>query len=294
MTLMKNVPDFRSECKSRKERSIFCAIFVIPSLDFGYNCPMLTLYSWNVNGIRALQKKGFLEWLDQTRPDILCIQETKADPHQLETEIVTPAGYFSYWASAERKGYSGVALFSRVKPSSVQIGMGIEEYDREGRTIIADYDDFVLINAYFPNGSRDHSRVPFKMAYKASFLQYCNQLREAGRKVIFCGDVNTAHREIDLARPKENEKTTGFLPIERAWIDKAVEQGYIDTFRHLCPDEEGAYSWWAYWGSARERNIGWRIDYFFITPDLVDQVSAAKIHADVHGSDHCPISLTLS
>lgn len=265
-----------------------------PTPNFGYNSPMLTLYSWNVNGVRAIQKKGFLEWLDQTRPEVLCIQETKAHPDQLEEQIVTPTGYFSYWAAAERKGYSGVALFSRAEPKSVQIGMGIEEYDREGRTIVADYDDFVLINAYFPNGSRDHSRVPFKMAYKASFLQYCNQLRQAGRKVIFCGDVNTAHREIDLARPKENEKTTGFLPIERAWIDEVVEQGYIDTFRHLHPDQEGAYSWWAYWGNARERNIGWRIDYFFITPNLIDRLSAAKIHADVLGSDHCPISLTLA
>jgi exodeoxyribonuclease-3 len=255
---------------------------------------MLTLYSWNVNGIRAAQRKGFLEWLHQTKPDILSIQETKAHPDQLDDEVKDPSGYHSYWASAKRKGYSGVALFSRSEPKSVQIGLGIEKFDLEGRTIIADYEDLVLITAYFPNGGRDLSRVPFKMAYKADFLEYCNQLRSSGRKVVFCGDVNTAHREIDLARPKQNGNSTGFLPIERAWIDKVVEEGYIDTFRHLHPEQEDAYSWWAYWGNARERNVGWRIDYFFTTPDLSDRIAAAEIHSDVFGSDHCPISLTMS
>ena len=254
---------------------------------------MLQLYSWNVNGIRAAERKGFLNWLRETQPDILCVQETKAHPDQLEPDLVQPEGYYAYWASAERKGYSGVALFSRDEPKSIELGLGIAEYDIEGRTIVADYDDFVLIAAYFPNGSRDHSRVPFKMAYKDAFLDFCNRLREDGRAVIFCGDVNTAHREIDLARPKENEKTTGFLPEERAWIDKVVAQGYIDTFRSLHPDTEDAYSWWAYWGKARERNVGWRIDYFFTSPDLQDRIAAAEIHADVMGSDHCPVSLTL-
>ncbi len=255
---------------------------------------MHTMYSWNVNGIRAVQKKGFLEWLQETQPDILGVQETKAHPDQLDHELKEISGYHIYWASAERKGYSGVALYSRLEPTSVQIGLGIDEYDVEGRTIVADYDDFVLITAYFPNGSRDHSRVPFKMAYKEAFLTYCNNLRDQGRSVVFCGDVNTAHREIDLARPKENQNTTGFLPEERAWIDNVVEEGYIDTFRHLYPGKEDAYSWWAYWGQARERNVGWRIDYFFTTPDLTDRITAAEIHSDVHGSDHCPISLTLS
>jgi exodeoxyribonuclease-3 len=254
---------------------------------------MLRLYSWNVNGIRAAHRKGFLDWIKDTHPDILCVQETKADPSQLDEELITPTGYTSYWASAERKGYSGVALFSRLKPISVRIGLGIEEYDREGRTIIADYGDFVLLTAYFPNGSRDHSRVPFKMAYKQAFLERCNQYRNSGRSIIFCGDVNTAHREIDLARPKENKDTTGFLPIERAWIDRVLDEGYIDTFRSLNPDQMDAYSWWAYWGKARERNVGWRIDYFFISPDLQDRVVAAGIHPEVIGSDHCPVSLTL-
>jgi exodeoxyribonuclease-3 len=255
---------------------------------------MPTLYSWNVNGIRAAQKKGFLDWLQETQPDILGLQETKAHPDQLDDALKAPPGYHVYWASAERKGYSGVALYSKLEPQSVQIGLGIDEYDREGRTIIADYDDFVLITAYFPNGSRDHSRVPFKMAYKDSFLEICNQYRASGRSLIFCGDVNTAHQEIDLARPKQNAKTTGFLPLERAWIDKVVEEGYIDTFRQQHPDRADAYTWWAYWGGARDRNVGWRIDYFFSTPDLDDRITNAEIHPEVLGSDHCPISLTLS
>jgi exodeoxyribonuclease-3 len=254
---------------------------------------MLSLYSWNVNGIRAAQNKGFLDWLHQTRPDILAIQETKAHPDQLDPELRIPEGYHVTWASAERKGYSGVALFTRQEPQSIQVGLGIEAFDREGRTIIADYGDFVLITAYFPNGARDHSRVPFKMDYKEAFLEACNRLRDDGRSVVFCGDVNTAHREIDLARPKQNENTTGFLPVERAWIDKVVEEGYLDTFRHQHPDQADAYSWWAYWGKARERNVGWRIDYFFITPDLEPRIASAEIHPEVHGSDHCPVSLTL-
>jgi exodeoxyribonuclease-3 len=255
---------------------------------------MITLYSWNVNGIRAAQKKGFLDWLSETQPDILGVQETKAHPDQLDDALRDPEAYHTYWASAEKKGYSGVGLYSRIKPKSVQIGLGIEEYDSEGRTVIAEYEDFTLLTAYFPNGSRDHSRVPFKLAYTAAFLDYCNQLRDQGKSVIFCGDVNTAHNEIDLARPKENHnKTTGFLDSERVWLDKIVEAGYIDIFRELNPDLEGAYTWWSLRSGARERNVGWRIDYFFISPDLRDRVVAAELHPDVMGSDHCPLSLTL-
>jgi exodeoxyribonuclease III len=255
---------------------------------------MITLYSWNVNGIRAIQKKGFLEWLYATQPDILCVQETKADPEQLDPELRQPAGYYTYWGySTIKKGYSGVALYTKIEPLSVQVGMGIADYDVEGRTLVADYGDFVLIGAYFPNGSRDHSRVPFKMAYKAAFLTYSESLRASGRSVIFCGDVNTAHRDIDIARPKQNQHTTGFLPEERAWIDQVVTVGYLDSYRILYPDQASAYSWWPFWRNARERNVGWRIDYFFVTPDLKDRVVEAQIHTDVMGSDHCPISLTL-
>ena len=252
----------------------------------------MNLFSWNVNGIRAAQKKGFLAWVTKTRPDVICLQETKAQPEQLDPELLEPDGYRSYWSSAERKGYSGVALYTRTEPLSVQIGLGQEEFDREGRTILADFDDFVLLATYVPNGSRDHSRVPFKMAYKKALLDICNALRAEGRSVIFCGDINTAHREIDLARPKQNQKSTGFLPIEREWIDLVVDQGYIDTFRDQHP-ERTAYSWWAYWGGARERNVGWRLDYFFASADLSEKIVSAEIHPDVFGSDHCPVSLTL-
>jgi exodeoxyribonuclease-3 len=254
---------------------------------------MTILYSWNVNGIRAAHKKGFLAWLEQAGPDILAVQETKCHPDQLDAELRQPAGYHSYWAYAERKGYSGVALYSKREPRQVTIGLGIPEFDCEGRTIVADYGDYTLIAAYFPNGSRDHSRVPFKMAYKKEFLAYCQALRAAGRKVIFTGDVNTAHKEIDLARPKQNQNTTGFLPEERAWIDEVIAKGYVDTFRQLYPDRAGAYSWWSFIGGARSRNVGWRLDYFFVTPDLLPRLKAAAIHQDVHGSDHCPVSLTL-
>ncbi|MFN2190080.1 MAG: exodeoxyribonuclease III [Candidatus Promineifilaceae bacterium] len=254
---------------------------------------MKNLYSWNVNGLRAAHRKGFLDWLAAEVPDVIGVQETKCHPDQLDEEVRNPPGYYSYWASAERKGYSGVALYTREKPQWVQIGLGIEEFDSEGRTIVADYGDYILITAYFPNGSRDHSRVPFKMRYKAAFLDFCNSLRNEGRHVIFCGDVNTAHQEVDLARPKQNQKTTGFLPIERAWIDEVVEQGYVDTFRWLNPDAVGGYTWWSYIGRARDRNVGWRIDYFFITPELMPMVKTAEIHPDIMGSDHCPVSITI-
>jgi exodeoxyribonuclease-3 len=255
---------------------------------------MLRLYSWNVNGLRAVHRKGvFLEWLARTQPDILCLQETKCRPDQLDEALLNPPGYVTYWAAAERGGYSGVALYTRLAPRSVQVGMGITEYDGEGRTLIADFGGFVLINAYFPNGGRDHSRVPFKMRYKADFLDYAERLRQQGRSVIFCGDVNTAHREIDLARPRQNRNTTGFMPIEREWLDRVIEHGYLDTFRALYPDTVGAYTWWAQVTFSREKNVGWRLDYFFVSPDLWPHVTDAAIHPDVFGSDHCPVSLSL-
>jgi exodeoxyribonuclease-3 len=254
---------------------------------------MTTLYSWNVNGLRAAHKKGFFDWLAVSQPDIVCLQETKCRPDQLDEPLRRPPGYHTYWASAERAGYSGVALYSRHEPRSVQIGLGMEEYDREGRTIVAEYDEFVLIGAYFPNGGRDHVRVPFKMAYKAEFLAYCEALRSAGKRVVFCGDVNTAHQEIDLARPRQNQDRTGFLPEERAWLDEVVAKGYVDTFRELNPEKVGAYTWWTYIGGARARNVGWRLDYFFISPELRPFLVDAAIHPEIMGSDHCPISLTL-
>ena len=253
----------------------------------------MKLYSWNVNGIRAAQKKGFLDWLHAEQPDVLTIQETKAHPDQLDPELREPAGYCSWWVSAERKGYSGVALFSKIEPQEVKLGLGIDKFDSEGRTIIADFGDFTLMSTYLPNGKASRERLRYKMDYKEAFLNYANSLRAAGKSVAFCGDINTAHNEIDLTHPKPNSKYSGFLREERDWMDKVVAQGYIDSYRHLNPEREGAYSWWSMRSGARAKNVGWRIDYFFISPDLLEKMAGADIHADVMGSDHCPISLTL-
>ncbi|MCY4247637.1 MAG: exodeoxyribonuclease III [Chloroflexi bacterium] len=253
----------------------------------------MKVVSWNVNGIRAAHRKGFLDWLHAEAPDVLTVQETKAHPEQLPAKLRQPDGYRSWWASAERKGYSGVGLYSKSQPRDVQIGLGIEKFDSEGRTIIADYGDFTLMTTYLPNGKASAERLRYKMEYKEAFLDYANGLRAAGKSVVFCGDINTAHNEIDLTHPKPNSKVSGFLREERDWIDKVVEQGYIDIYRHRNPEKEGAYSWWSLRSGARAKNVGWRIDYFFISPDLLERVATAEIHADVMGSDHCPISLTL-
>ena len=253
----------------------------------------MKLYSWNVNGIRAAQKKGFLDWFHAEKPDLLTVQETKAWPEQLDPELRQPAGYHTWWVHAERKGYSGVGLFSKTEPRNIKLGLGIEKFDSEGRTIIADYGDFTLMSTYLPNGKGSEERLRYKMEYKEAFLDYANNLRAAGKSVVFCGDINTAHNEIDLTHPKPNSKYSGFLREERDWMDKVVDQGYIDSYRHLNPEREGAYSWWSLRSGARAKNVGWRIDYFFISPDLLPKLAAAEIHADVLGSDHCPISLTL-
>lgn len=253
----------------------------------------MQLMSWNVNGIRAVQRKGFLEWLEKTQPDILCLQETKAHPDQLDEILRNPAGYHSYWASAKKKGYSGVATYTKEKPLSVQIGLGIERFDDEARTLITEYADFMLINTYIPSASKGHEVVPFKLEYCETLLETMNAYRAAGKAVIMVGDVNIAHRPIDLARPKANEKDPGFLPIERAWMDKLCEAGYLDSFRVIYPEQKDAYSWWSERTRGRERNVGWRIDYMFISPDLKDRLHTARICTDVFGSDHCPVSIEL-
>lgn len=253
----------------------------------------MLLMSWNVNGIRAVQKKGFIDWLQATQPDILALQETKAHPDQLDEALLKPLGYHTYWASAERKGYSGVAIYSKIEPKAVQVGLGFEKYDREGRTLIADYGDFVFLNAYFPNGGNENERVPYKMEYNEDFLAYCNQQVAAGKGVIFCGDVNTSHKPIDLSRPKQNEKISGFLPEERAWMDRVVEAGYYDSYRLFYPDKVGAYSWWSMRTGGRPKNVGWRLDYFFVSANLTERIVTADINNDVLGSDHCPVSLVL-
>lgn len=253
-----------------------------------------TLLSWNVNGVRAIYKKGFMSWLHATQPDILCLQETRAEPQQVPAELREPEGYVAYWnPSIRKRGYSGTGLLSRVEPEAVEFGLGVPEFDQEGRTIIAHYADFTLANCYFPNGGRDHSRVPFKLAFYDAFLARMEQLRAEGRSLLFCGDVNTAHHPIDLAHPRANQNTTGFLPEERAWLDQVVEKGYVDTFRHFYPDLPGQYTWWSMPTRARERNVGWRIDYFFAAPELMPRVSEAWIWPEVMGSDHCPVGVSL-
>ena len=247
---------------------------------------------WNVNGIRAAGRKGFLQWLYRECPDIICLQETKAHPDQLDDDLREPQGYHTYWNYPERKAYSGVATFTRERPLRVQNGFGVEEFDVEGRVIIAEYPQFVLFNVYFPNGKQGEHRLRYKMDFYEAFLQFVEPLRKEGKELIVCGDFNTAHKEIDLARPRQNENISGFLPIERAWMDKFVALVYFDTLR-LFNKEPNQYTWWDLKSRARERNVGWRIDYFFVTESLLQSVSEAFIMADVMGSDHCPVGIIL-
>ena len=253
----------------------------------------MKLICWNVNGVRAVAKKGFLEWLKKESPDILCLQETKASPDNLTKELLEPPGYQTFWDYGERKGYSGVATFSKVQPLKVEKSFGASEFDTEGRILIAEYPEFTLCNIYFPNGKQGDIRLNYKMDFYEAFFNYVEARRRKGDKLIICGDVNTAHTEIDLAHPKENSKISGFLPTERAWLDKLVAHGYIDTFRYFHK-EPGQYSWWDMKTGARARNVGWRIDYFFITENLVGNMEKAYIMPEVMGSDHCPIALVLT
>lgn len=255
----------------------------------------MKLVSWNVNGLRAAERKGFLDWLHRASPDVLCLQETKADPEQLSDAVKHPEGFHAFYSSCRtRKGYSGVALYAKVKPEHVEYGMGIERFDAEGRIVVGYFKDFVLFNVYFPNGGGGPERLAYKLDFYDAFLAHIERVRKHGKPIIFCGDVNTAHEEIDLARPKENEKNTGFLPEERAWIDEVVYHGYVDTFRHVHPNKTGAYSYWDMKTRARERNVGWRIDYVFVSGDLISRVRGAGISANVEGSDHCPIWVDLA
>lgn len=249
--------------------------------------------SWNVNGIRASHKKGLIAWMEQEQPDILCLQETKAWVDQLPDELINIPGYQSFFFSAERKGYSGVAIYTKLQPESVQCGFGIDEFDNEGRTLVIDFGSVVLLNVYFPNGKASEERLSYKMRFYTSFLDHILKLTSAGKHVIICGDVNTAHQEIDIARPKENSKISGFLAKEREWIDELIQSGFIDAFR-MFNSEPNQYTWWDVVSRARERNVGWRIDYFFVSQGLRDSVSNAYILQEVMGSDHCPIGLEFS
>ena len=252
----------------------------------------MKLYSWNVNGIRAAERKGFLDWLDQIQPDILCLQETKARVDQLGSSLIKDHGYHTYWHSAQKAGYSGVATFCKEEPYFIQEGLGIDRFDSEGRVLITEHENFLLYNIYFPNGQKDDTRLNYKLDFYDELLPIVNDQVENGNNVIITGDWNTAHNAIDLARPKENEKTSGFMPLERERIDTYVSHGWVDTFRHFHSDSD-RYTWWTYRFGARERNIGWRIDYFFVNEILVEQLDNADIHPDIMGSDHCPVSLTL-
>ncbi len=251
------------------------------------------LISWNVNGIRAAMRNGFVEWFKTTDADVVALQEVKALHEQVESDVHFLDSHHLTWHAAEKNGYSGVVTIAKNPPISSTRGVGIERFDNEGRVIVSEFPEFTVLNIYFPNGQRDHGRLQYKMDFYETTLDYCNALRKNGKKLIICGDVNTAHKEIDLRNPKSNEKTSGFLPIERAWIDKFIDHGYVDVFRERHPDEPDHYTWWTYRLNARERNIGWRIDYFFVTDDLVEHVTDAYILKDVMGSDHCPIGLEL-
>lgn len=253
----------------------------------------LKLYSWNVNGIRSAVDKGYREWFKRAQPDIVCLQETKAQPDQLANDIAAPDGYAAFWNSGKRRGYSGVALLSKIKPLNVQFELGIDRFDGEGRLIIAEYPSFFLLNTYIPNGKRDLSRVEFKLEYSDALLTHCERLRGSGKGIIICGDINTSHKEIDLAHPKANSKNTGFLPVERAWLDKFIAHGYVDTFRHF-DQRAGQYTWWTYRLDARRRNIGWRLDYFFVNTEFINHVLDARILTDIYGSDHCPVCLEIN
>ena len=249
----------------------------------------MRVISWNVNGLRAVHKKGFLDWLSSEDPDILCLQETKAHEEQLPEEVRSVAGYRSFFSTPERKGYSGVGLYTKKAPDSVQFGFG-DRFDAEGRTIIADYGEFVLFGIYFPNGRQSAERLQYKMDFYDAFLEYAEKTRASGKHVVVCGDVNTAHKEIDLARPKENANVSGFLPQERAWIDEFLDHGYKDTLRIFNQEPEN-YSYWDMMTRARDRNVGWRIDYFFVDQVFAERLTGAFILPDVMGSDPCPVGI---
>ena len=251
--------------------------------------------SWNVNGIRAVHKKGFADWFAKEKADVVCLQETKAQPDQLDAEILNPCGYHSEFHWGEKKGYSGVATFSKTAPKLVERGFGIKEWDNEGRVLATKHGDVTLFNIYFPNGKSRQERLDFKMGFYEAFLKkVIPAYRKRGDdKIVICGDVNTAHKEIDLARPKENRKISGFLPEECEWMDRLLADGFVDTFREFEPGPDH-YSWWDQQSRARERNVGWRIDYFFISKNLRPRLKKAWIQPETMGSDHCPVGIELA
>ncbi len=254
--------------------------------------PHMKLYSWNINGIRACHKGGFLDWFKKSEAEVVCVQEIKATLEQLGPELHHPNSYHSFWHSAKKPGYSGVATYSKTEPLNISYGIGVPEIDDEGRILTTEFKNFTLINAYFPNSQRDHKRLKYKLKFCDEMLKYTQSLRKKGKFVVLCGDYNIAHKPIDLKNPKSNETNAGFLPEERAWMDKFLAAGYVDTFRNFTPDPDH-YTWWSYRPGVRERNVGWRIDYFCTNEEFKDRLKASTILPQVRGSDHCPVSLEL-
>lgn len=250
---------------------------------------MIKLISWNVNGIRACVKKGFMDYFNQVDADVFCIQESKMQEGQLELEL---DGYYQYWNYAEKKGYSGTAIFTKVEPLSHTYGLGIDEHDQEGRVITLEYEEFFIVNVYTPNSQQQLARLEYRMQWEDDFRAYIKEL-DKKKPVIVCGDLNVAHKEIDLKNPKNNRKNAGFTDEERKKFGDFLGAGFIDTYRYFYPDKEGAYSWWSYRFNARANNAGWRIDYFCVSERVKEQLVAADIHTDIMGSDHCPVELTV-
>ncbi len=253
----------------------------------------MKIITWNVNGLRAAMKKGSVAWLRAQEPDVICLQEIKSRPDQLMVDDHQQfAGFQPFWNPAERPGYSGVATFTRGSPLNTTFGLGESTFDREGRVICTNHQDFLLFNIYFPNGQRDFGRLTYKLDFYARLLDLCNQLHAAGEQIILCGDFNTAHQEIDLKNARQNVTSSGFLPEERAWIDRYLENGFVDAYRQLYP-ERIQYTWWTFIGNARERNTGWRLDYFLVSRSLQSRVKDIIINDDVPGSDHCPVTMLI-
>ena len=250
----------------------------------------MKLISWNVNGLRAIYKKGFMEVFNNLNADIFCIQETKMQEGQIELDL---NGYYEYYNYAGRKGYSGTAIFTKKKPLNVRYGIDIEEHDKEGRVITLEFEDFYMVNCYTPNSGRELARLDYRMVWEEVFRKYLKEL-DSKKPVILCGDLNVAHTEIDLKNPKANRKNAGFTGEERGKIDKLLKSGFTDTFRKLYPEKEGAYTWWSYMFNARANNAGWRIDYFLVSDRINDKIKDANIYSDIMGSDHCPVGLEIS
>lgn len=250
----------------------------------------MKLISWNVNGLRAVINKGFMEFFEETEADIFCVQETKLQEGQIDLNL---KNYNIYWNSAIKKGYSGTAIFTKDKPLNVSYGIGIAEHDNEGRVITAEYEKFYLVNCYTPNSQRELTRLDYRMIWENEFRKYLKKL-DKNKPVILCGDLNVAHNEIDLKNPKTNRHNAGFTDEERNKMTELLDSGFIDTFRYLYPDKENCYSWWSYMFHAREKNVGWRIDYFIVSDRLKEQIEDSKIHTNILGSDHCPIELKIN